>query len=733
VQGPLVEAAGWAALYAALGRAYSAVAATSRRGAVVRIVGLALLLALLSAQLGRIVSGVLVTPLTWNELFYVKRLLPPLLVGFWCTVLLPAETRALVHALWDRRSLAPLPQLAVLLAAAALLVSCGDLGLEWSGESAVGRTLKAETIYREAWTANILLLFSAYAIVLALTARLSAALLLISPVYLVFGLATLLKIRYMHSAIQPLDFLKIGELLPILPSFLGWKWLSVAAVAVGVWLVALVSVRRRPPRWISPWRRWCTGLAALGGLLLFPVAYYTATPVADDVGDALSPSDVLLSRFNIRGREFKELARVRGFLISFVSELPAMAVVVPPGYSRATVQRAVGRHCAPASRGQPPRVNLIVYLVESFMDPDDLGIRFTTDPIPTVRALRRSQVGGYAIVPHEFGGSADTEFELLSGMSTAFLPEGSVAYRSYLTRSIPSVSGLLRELGYTTTAVQPDPKHYYERQRAYQLLGFEHAVWLGDSAGVERAPRGLWPSDASVVSAVIQATQAARPAFVFAFPSSTHFPYGRGTYRNSKLDPLDVPSADATAEVKEYVNALRDADRAIGTLVDYFRQRPDSTIIAVLGDHLPPLPEGALRTFLGRQTGMSPLERARMRRRVPLLVWANFPIPRQDMELSTNLLPSYLLHLMGVAPPPPWLAITDALRQRLPVLTTYAQGDDGVVRDRAALPGLERELVEDYRLLQYDLLLGEQYAVRPGAQTASACSEERDGRSAREP
>jgi phosphoglycerol transferase MdoB-like AlkP superfamily enzyme len=372
-------------------------------------------------------------------------------------------------------------------------------------------------------------------------------------------------------------------------------------------------------------------------------------------------------------------------------------------------------------------VNLIVYLVESFMDPDDLGIRFTADPIPTVRALRRSQIGGYAIVPHEFGGSADTEFELLSGMSTSFLPEGSVAYRSYLTRPIPSMSGLLRELGYTTTAVQADPKHYYERQRAYGLLGFDHMVWLGDSAGVERAPRGLWPSDASVVSAVIQATQPGRPAFVFAFPSSTHFPYGRGTYRNSTLDALDVPAADATAEVKEYVNALRDADQAIGTLIDHFRRQPDSTIIAVLGDHLPPLPEGALRTFLGRQTGMSPLERARMRRRVPLLIWANFPIPRRDMELSTNLLPSYLLHLLGVAPPAPWLAINDALRQRLPVLSTYAQGPDGLVRDRAAVPGPERALVEDYRLLQYDLLLGEQYALRPGARTASACGEERGG------
>jgi phosphoglycerol transferase MdoB-like AlkP superfamily enzyme len=113
---------------------------------------------------------------------------------------------------------------------------------------------------------------------------------------------------------------------------------------------------------------------------------------------------------------------------------------------------------------------------------------------------------------------------------------------------------------------------------------------------VERAERGYWPADAAMVRAIIGASEAKRPFFAFAFPSSTHSPYNFGTFRNSELDVLDPPG-DAAGEVKEYINSLRIADRALGSLIEYFRAQPDSTIIAVLGDHVPPLSKSALGTY----------------------------------------------------------------------------------------------------------------------------------------
>jgi hypothetical protein len=59
-----------------------------------------------------------------------------------------------------------------------------------------------------------------------------------------------------------------------------------------------------------------------------------------------------------------------------------------------------------------------------------------------------------------------------------------------------------------------------------------------------------------------------------------------------------------------------------------------------------------------------------------------------------------------------FLAVTDAVRLKVPVLASFARGADGNVWDRHSLPADERALIEDYRLLQYDLLFGKQYSLR---------------------
>jgi hypothetical protein len=65
---------------------------------------------------------------------------------------------------------------------------------------------------------------------------------------------------------------------------------------------------------------------------------------------------------------------------------------------------------------------------------------------------------------------------------------------------------------------------------------------------------------------------------------------------------------------------------------------------------------------------------------------------------------------MGIVPPG-FLAVTDAVRRELPVLGGYVQAADGRVWDRDSVPTAEQTLIEDYRLLQYDLLLGKQYSL----------------------
>jgi hypothetical protein len=271
----------------------------------------------------------------------------------------------------------------------------------------------------------------------------------------------------------------------------------------------------------------------------------------------------------------------------------------------------------------------------------------------------------------------------------------------------------LRSAGYTTTAIQPDPRHWYDRERIYPLLGFDQVIWLDEKPGIDRDTRVDWPTDHAVVEAVIAASRGPRPFFTFAFPSATHSPYHTGAYSGSDLDVINADATDKRGEVKEYVNAIHRADQAIGALVHHFRRRPDSTVIVVLGDHLPPLSEGARYTFTQRVSQASPAEQARLLHRVPLLIWANFALPRESQELSVNALPSFLLEKLAI-PPTGFFAMAATIRRTMPVVGKYVTRSNGTVWSRDSLPVDLKALLHDYELLQYDLLLGKRYSLREG-------------------
>jgi hypothetical protein len=118
---------------------------------------------------------------------------------------------------------------------------------------------------------------------------------------------------------------------------------------------------------------------------------------------------------------------------------------------------------------------------------------------------------------------------------------------------------------------------------------------------------------------------------------------------------------------------------------------------------------------------MSTPEAAWLRRRVPLLVWANFELPREEKELSANALPAYLLQKMSL-PPTGFLAASGEVGRRLSIVRGYAKAADGTIWSWDSLPVTERNLLADYRLLQHDLLLGKRYALRESISEAGSCS-----------
>ncbi len=556
------------------------------------------------------------------------------------------------------------------------------------------------------WSAAILA--SLIGLLTAATGRRASSILFIAFLYVSFTAINIVKIRYMHSMIEPLDFLYVNEFLPFAPQFLGFYRILAIVVVIAAVLMGIAYLWRKNGSRIQTTSRIVIGAFSLLVLVI-------------SVGAAYSRSAWSLSRYaNLHVITWDSVlaCQEHGFLPEFISEMSLSRVAAPAAYSPDSVGLSVkellsrSKQYSQTGPQDPENVNLIVYLVESLMDPADFGVKFTSEPIPNLRKAMQNHTSGYAIVPEAFGGSANTEFELFTGMSMNFLPKRSVPYKEWIKQDLPSLPFFLRSRGYRTVAIQADPSSFYNRVQVYPHLGIEKTVWLSDDPNVPRAVASERPADEAIVDSVIEESRKGTGRrFIFAFPSSTHFPYNYDAYLGSKLDIAGRMEPAARRELKTYINALHTADKAIGRMFDHFSKVPEKTMIVVLGDHIPPVQEqNGVYSTAGREETQD-FESILKRHRVPLVIWSNYLPKRPDIICSVNFLESQILRMMGEKPEG-FLALNDAVYSQFPVLSAFIQTADGHHFQKDDLPRFFSREENDYELIQWDLLMGKQYASR---------------------
>jgi len=341
------------------------------------------------------------------------------------------------------------------------------------------------------------------------------------------------------------------------------------------------------------------------------------------------------------------------------------------------------------------------------MDPQDLGVQFTSDPIPTFHALSKKWSSGKVVVPVFGGTSANTEFEVLTAMSMSLLPDDSCPYRQYINEDIPSLPRLLRQYGYKTEAALADPSYLFSRKKVLGHLGFDHWDFPEGDPATRRTPDGDFASDDVIADAAIRASRGGSPFFLLGFTGGTHCPWEYEDYDNSTLDVVGPMVEPGRKLLKRYINALRVADSALKRMIEYYEKVDQKTVILIMGDHLPPLGDIYTVTHFFKSDEM---EEVRQRYSVPAVLWSNFPATKTDFICSANFIPVKLIQMMGIQPRGIF-ALSADIYSRFPVFSRYVQAADGQMFKPGGSDLPFRRLINDYRMVQYDLLLGEQYAL----------------------
>ncbi len=324
--------------------------------------------------------------------------------------------------------------------------------------------------------------------------------------------------------------------------------------------------------------------------------------------------------------------------------------------------------------------NIIVILLESFINPDMLNFLTTSEEaVPNFEYLFENYTSGYVEVPVVGAGTANTEFEILTGMGMQFFGLGEYPYKTILKETnCESIASDLATLGYGTHVVHNNGGNFYSRANAFSQMGFDTFTSKELMDIREYTPLGTWPTDHILVGEVEKSLDYTpdQEDFVYVITVGSHGDYPQyEVLEDPEITISGVEDEGMAYAWEYYVNMLHETDEFIGELIEMLEERGEPTYVVMFGDHLPTMD----LTEEDMSTGSLFL--------TPYATWNNFGLEKNDSDMTSYQLLADTLEELGLG--------------GVGTMFTFHQNRDAY--------DTEEEYIDAMELLQYDILYGEHY------------------------
>lgn len=501
----------------------------------------------------------------------------------------------------------------------------------------------------------------------------------------VLSIANRIKLEVRDEPVFPRDFALLKEVGSAMESYdIQYPMSTIAVVLMAtlalVVLGLFIGCRPFP---LAPLRGWLGRLLGAAGSMGILVAMLLTVYASNDLYNSFRVSNAyyIPSVFN-------EL----GFPYCFCHQFNTYPIDRPAGFDKATAASwETGDQ-----PGQGEDVHLIMVMNEAFSDlTDDPAFTYTeeNDPLPNLHALQSDPhaVSGHVVVPGFAGGTANTEFDVLTGMQTNALSASTTSSFRVVNRDLDSVLRVFASDGYHTSFFHPGDDWFYNRENVYDWLGAEETVFVDEMENLTY--RGRWVTDdymAGFIEAKFEEAVAQGELLCnYTTTIQNHMSYTADKYGEGYVYPPVETDAQLTDDVRTmlevYIEGARDADAMLGRLVDYFSQTDEPVVLAFWGDHLPYLGDNQLAyTQLGSEVALPESERVNTvcSYETPYVIWANdaaaealdwesavesLDLPETN-RLSASFLGAALLELTGRGEENPWFTFLNQLRRELPVV-----------------------------------------------------------------
>lgn len=386
-----------------------------------------------------------------------------------------------------------------------------------------------------------------------------------------------------------------------------FTWLQIVLIVLGILfgIVCLIFVWQKAP--VSEEKvRYGLGTAAIAICAVFVLG---ATSLSMKTG-------LVAVHFGNIGDAFRSF----GFPYCFSNSIFNTGISKPEGYDNETMETIKDKELVPENLyalSEDTKPNVIMIQLESFFDPTlwkNNPVKY--DPIPFFHQLQKNYPGGYLTVPVVGAGTANTEFESITGMNLDFFGPGEYPYKTVLKKtSSESVAFDLKNLGYSAHAIHNNEATFYDRNRVFSQLGFDTFTPIEYMNNIERNPTG-WCKDKTLTGEIIKTLDSTpNPDFIYTISVQGHGKYSSFEY---------------------YCQQINEMDEFIRSLVNTLRTRSEPTVLVMYGDHLP-----------GFEWSESEMKNGSLFQ-TEYVVWNNMNLPAVKKDVEAYQLAAHVLDMLDI-------------------------------------------------------------------------------------
>ena len=508
---------------------------------------------------------------------------------------------------------------------------------------------------------NAFMIFVTFSIVYLFKRRIFVRM-IIGAIWVILGIANGYILLKRVTPFNAQDLKIAGDGIALINNYCNGFEVVVIAVGAVALLIWLISMWRRGGQYAGKIHH----IAALIGIIVCGVLYTFVTNIAID-------KRVVSTYFGNIAFAYEDY----GLPYCFSASLFNTGISEPNGYTKkamAKIDKDGELNQTATSRSSDELPNIIVVQLESYFDVANAEF-FTTseDACPNLHNLYQNYSNGYFKVPSVGAGTANTEFEMLTGMNLRYFGPGEYPYKTYSKKHpTESAATALASLGYGTHALHDNTGNFYSRANVFNNMGFD-TFTSKEFMNVLQTTENGWAKDEILTHHIMEAMDTTKQEdFVFTVSVQGHGNYPETqVIENPKIKVEGIEDEALKNKWEYYVNQVYEMDQFVGDLIKAVEERNEPSVVVFYGDHLPTM--GLKAEDL----------KSRYLYNTNYVIWDNIGLQKDDKNIPAYQLMSEVLNRLDI---------------HSGTVFNYHQQRKGT-----------KNYLSDLELLQYDILYGKQY------------------------